>query len=130
MHDRGRHFMSTQRARNPSSAAAACAIHHDSAAEFLTIKQRQQRRRLELFFKQHALVREMRRRGIAHADFDLLRLLQNLVREILHRSRQRGAHQPLRAVFRRAREHPLNLRQEAHVEHAIGFVTDHIEQMR
>ena len=73
---------------------------------------------------------EMRRRSVAHSDFELARLVQKLVHKIFDLLRQCRGKQPFRAAFGRSRENPFDLRQEAHVEHAVRFIAHDVEQMR
>ena len=73
------------------------------------------------------LVRELRdcfRRRVAFRDFDQLRRVQQLVGELLDLAGEGRREEKILALFARGQERhdPLDVRDEAHVEHTIGFV--------
>ena len=63
-------------------------------------------------------------RGVAARDLDQLGLVQQLVGELLDLGRERRREQQVLALRgrRQQRHDPLDVGDEAHVEHAIGFV--------
>ena len=73
------------------------------------------------------LVRELRygvRRGIALGDFDQLRRVQQLIGELLDFAGERRREQQVLALrcHGQERHDPLDVRDEAHVEHPVGLV--------
>ena len=60
--------------------------------------------------------------GVARRHRDLARVAQELRGELLDVVRERGREHQRLALFRQVVQHPLQRRQEAHVEHAVGFV--------
>ena len=59
---------------------------------------------------------------VAAGDFDQLRVLQHLVGKLFDLVREGGGEQQALAVGRQQREDAADVRDEAHVEHAVGFV--------
>ena len=64
--------------------------------------------------------------GVAARDLDQLRLVEELVGELLDLAGERGGEQQVLALRGRGQERhdALDVRDEAHVEHAVGFVED------
>ena len=61
---------------------------------------------------------------VAAGHFDQLRVFQHLVGELLDLVREGGREQQALAVGRQEGEDAADIRDEAHVEHAVGFVED------
>ena len=64
------------------------------------------------------------RRGRLALDVEARRVLQHLARQLDDRRRQRGREEQGLLGARQVLEHPADVRQEAHLEHAVGLVED------
>ena len=85
----------------------------------------QHRALLALRDQVHAVLDELGRR-IARRDLDRERVAQQAVRERADLVRERRREQQVLAVRRQQREHAADVADEAHVEHAVGFVEDEV----
>ncbi len=65
-------------------------------------------------------------RGVALRDFDQLRRVEELVGELLDLAGERGREKQVLALRggRQQRHDPLDVRDEAHVEHPVGLIED------
>ena len=61
-------------------------------------------------------------RGVARGDLDALRILEQAARQLADFIAERGREQQALLGARQQRQHLLHIVDEAHVEHAVGFV--------
>ena len=100
------------------------AREHQRFLDEVAIEDREQQRRLELLRHRIRRLRDARRRLRDALDVDLHRIVQEFTRELQNRRRHRRAEEERLALWRQVFQHALDVRQEAHVQHPVGFVQD------
>ena len=96
----------------------------------LALQQVQQQRRLQMLRHRIDRVRDPDRGRRAPLDVDRRRRLQHLLRQLRDRRRHRRAEEQRLALRgrRQVLQHAADVGQEAHVEHAVGFVEHEVLQ--
>ncbi|CAM2160898.1 hypothetical protein PT2222_90115 [Paraburkholderia tropica] len=108
-------------ARETARADLAVA-EHDHLLEAAIADQLHDRARLVAFGDFIDDLRDVGVRGVAARDFDGLRRAQIGRRQLLDFRRERGREQQRLTLLRQQVQDALEVGQEAHVEHAVGFV--------
>ncbi len=115
------HAIALEIARKPACADLAVA-EHDHLLEAAIAQQLHDGRLLVAFGDVVDDLRDVRVRRVAARDFDRLRVAQVGRRELLDFAREGGREQQRLALLRQQVQDALQIRQEAHVEHPVGFV--------
>ena len=113
-----------------ASRSAPIFVRQNTSTGPVASSRSQLREPLRLLARRHRLdgVRDRLRRSAAAADLHVLRIAQELLRQLQHFARHRRREEQRLAHRRQRRQDALHVGPEAHVEHAVGFVEhQHLE---